>query len=577
MKRRGLQAYATMKITSDYRRTVREVLLWVLAVVATPTMVLAANGPASSSSPLAVVAQPSQPARGQTAMPTGANVAVIRIEGLIYGYHLASLQQRVDRAIRNGASLIVIELDTPGGILDTALRTSKYIRSIPVSTVAWVNPDAYSAGILIAAACQRIVMAPVSATGDCAPVVPGMNLSPTERAKALSPLLLEFSESAAQNGHDYVLFHAMCVLGIEVYQIRHPKTGVTKLVNQADYAVMVKGVSADGGFWSKVWPGGGSVPDGVAAAAVTVATEADRGQWELVQKVHDGTTLLTLSQGKAVDVGLAAGIVKDTQELQQFLGASQVTVMSPSRVALVAYWLTQPWVRALLIVALLIGGFVEMQAPGLGVGGLIAVTALGLLLVAPILVGLAQMWHVVLFFIGVTLLLLEFFVIPGFGIAGACGIACMFAGLILMVVPTSGQGWLPMPAPEWSQRLRQSVLFTLAGIMASFVGFYFLAKHFGSIPVLSKLILQTYSSDPKAVTNTGYSASLSTADSRMRGVVKGAVGTTITDLRPSGSMEINDQIVDVITYGEWIETGHRVQIVDVKGNRVVVENIESTT
>ena len=131
------------------------------------------------------------------ALPTGADVAVIKIRGLIYGFTLHSLQQSVEHARQNGASLIVLELDTPGGVVTSALKISKYIKSMQVPTVAWVNPEAYSAGIMIAAACNRMVMAPASAAGDCAPIVPGANLSPTERAKALSPILEEFPRFGA--------------------------------------------------------------------------------------------------------------------------------------------------------------------------------------------------------------------------------------------------------------------------------------------------------------------------------------------------------------------------------------------
>ena len=122
---------------------------------------------------------------------------------------------------------------------------------------------------------------------------------------------------------------------------------------------------------------------------MSVATEADRGQWKLVSKIHDGTTLLTLNQQRALDAGLAQAIVRDQTELQQFLGATSITTLRPSRVAVVAYWLTQPWVRALLMVAMLLGAYLELQAPGLGVPGFVATVSLVLLVVAPFLIGLA--------------------------------------------------------------------------------------------------------------------------------------------------------------------------------------------
>ncbi len=177
-------------------------------------------------------------------LPSGSDIAVIPVSGLIYDFTFESLERRVDKALDGGASLIVIVLDTPGGVVTSALKISKYIKTLNVPTVAWVHNEAYSAGIMLAAACDEIVMAKASATGDCAPIVPGMNLEPTERAKALSPILAEFRDSANANGYDYAMFHAMCVLGVEVYLVeKDDGSGERRLVNQADYAVMVLGAS----------------------------------------------------------------------------------------------------------------------------------------------------------------------------------------------------------------------------------------------------------------------------------------------------------------------------------------------
>src|SRR5690606_6154950 len=139
------------------------------------------------------------------------------------------------------------------------LHISKYLKSLDRCIVIWVNNKAYSAGILMAAAADRIVMAPNGSAGDCAPVVPGMELPPTERAKALTPLLSEFQDSARANGYDFALLHAMCEYGIEVYEIEHTQTGQRKFVNQVDYRVMVDGLAPEEanrpGLLSQLWPG----------------------------------------------------------------------------------------------------------------------------------------------------------------------------------------------------------------------------------------------------------------------------------------------------------------------------------
>src|SRR5690606_34588126 len=125
-------------------------------------------------------------------MPVDANVAIIPVHGDIVETTLDYLKFRLDTSVNNGATLVVIELDTLGGDLITAMRISKLLRSSKVPTLAWVNNMAYSAGILIASSCDAIVMSHAASMGDCAPIRVGLtgvvSLAPTERAKILSPL-----------------------------------------------------------------------------------------------------------------------------------------------------------------------------------------------------------------------------------------------------------------------------------------------------------------------------------------------------------------------------------------------------
>jgi len=510
------------------------------------------------------------PSGSSTLLASGANVAIIKVQGLIYDFTLQSLQRRVDRAVLGGASLIVIELDTPGGVATSALKISKYIKTMRVPTVAWVNSQAYSAGIMIAGACNQIVMAPSSATGDCAPIVPGQNLAPTERAKALSPLLEEFRDSARANGYDYALFHAMCVLGVEVYQVQNPDTGEVRCVNQADYGVMVDGKAMQGAWLTKALGRAiGTEQTGVGAATVSVATESDRGKWELVSKVHDGHTLLTLNQQRALEVGLAKAIVRDIAELEQTLGAASIVTIPPSFVAQTAYWLTQPWVRALLMMVVLVGAYLELQTPGLGVGGFFATGALVVLIGAPWLVGLAQVWHIGLFAVGVLLILVEVLIIPGFGLPGIAGIVCMFTGLVLMVVPTTGQGAMPLPAQGMADQLRNSILFTMVGIVGSGIGFYYITKYLHVIPVFNRLTLRNVR---RPVGDRDKEISVSGGEVIGYGRIKvGDVGRAVTGLHPIGRGEFDGQTIDVVSLGQWIDPGQPVRVVEVHGNRIVVE------
>lgn len=540
------------------------------------------------------------------ALPSNSDIVVIPISGVIYDFTLVSLERRVDMAIQSGASLIVIEIDTPGGVLSSALKISKYIKGLPVPTVAWVNNEAYSAGIMLSAACDEIVMSPASSTGDCAPVALGANLAPTERAKALSPVLEEFRDSARSNGYDYAMFHAMCVLGVELYLVeKDDGSGERRLVNQVDYDVMVNGKSTAEvkpqaappatSTTTPSLPGAvtappvvGTVPVDVGAPSLTV-TDAERGRWVGVEvlpsgdktpggMVHDGTTLLTLNQTRALDIGLSKATVGTQQAILQQYQAANIAALPVTWSEGVAAVLTSWWMRAILVVVFLLGAYIELQAPGISVPGVVSILALVALIGAPFVIGLAEFWHILLFLIGFILVIVEIVFAPAFGLLGVLGLMMMLLGIVLAVVPT-GSGFnspIPswLPAPEMQGRLIASMFTTLLALLVSGVGFYFITKYFGKIPGLNRLVLNTRQPSGAAIGTdvTGRKTHVSGDEVLGGGVAQvGMKGETTCDLRPSGTARFGEHVIDVVSVGPFIDAGRPVKIIEVHGNQIVVD------
>ena len=598
------------KPRSILRRCLRGSLLWLIALgLLAPMLGQAAPegeppegkpvGEGASASPATRPAATVPATQQGVARPAGANVAIIRIEGMIYDFVLDSLKRRVNRAMNQKASVIVIELHTNGGTVEAGKAIAKYLRTLPVPTVAWVNDKAYSAGIMIGAACDELVMAPASATGDCAPIVPGQEMAEAERQKALSPILAEFRDSARANDYDYAMFHAMCVLGVELYYIEHKQTGERKLVNQVDYELMVHGRAPGGGNMLGQMFGGGQGSGQAKAGAVTreVATDEDLNQWKPVVNlpsgdqapnglVHDGKTFLTLTATEAKDIGLSRATIASEQQLRQHLSAAQVQRVPHTWSEDLAGFLTSPVVRGILVVALLLGAYIEFQSPGLGIPGAVAVLALITLLGAPFLIGLAEVWHILAFLLGVTLLIVELVFIPSFGLVGIAGLVLMFVGLVMSVVPTGGGGGtVPLPSPAVYDRLLASLASMMLGLVVSLAGFYFLARYFGSVPLLNKLILQTRP-QPATAGAGEQRQQAGTLDRPAETHVAGdeAIGAgnirvgdqgrvAVTGLRPSGRAEINGQIVDVVSVGGWIEAGRKIHVIEVHGNNIVVDEL----
>jgi membrane-bound serine protease (ClpP class) len=525
-------------------------------------------------------------AAGGLTVTTGGLIAIIEIDGpIFYDNQLDSLKRRTDRAIQDGADLIVFDLDTPGGRLDLALDISSYIRTLGVPTVAWVDNQALSAGILIGSACDELVMARGSLTGDCAPIIPGENLAPTERAKALSPLLAEFRANAADNysgstTSDYALFHAMCALGVEVYQVKHKITGEVRLISQADYAVMVDGKSpVDAANIGQSNSGSALTGDTefeqVGKPIVTVTDASEVGQWELVKQIHNGSTLLTMNEVEALDAGLSRATLSSPTDLKSHYGAGNVEVYEETWSESMVAFLVHPMVRAALLLLGIVGLLLEYFSPGLLVPGIVGLAAIAVLIGAPFLVGLAQTWHLLLIVIGVALVIYEMFTMTTFGVLAVIGLLMFIAGLVLSGVQTASNG---LPEAGSARQVMITSLAFVGAIVMTVPILFVMTRYFGSLPLLNKLVLNE-SQAPSLATAGG----IEVPHQRVSGdevvgggsIKPGMTGVvTKTGLRPAGNITIGDQLIDVTSTGGFVEAGTTVRVLEVHGSMITVEPVD---
>jgi len=364
-----------------------------------------------------------------------------------------------------------------------------------------------------------------------------------EREKAESFVRAAFMRAAEANGYPAVLLKAMVSMQTEVYRVKNLQTGGYEF------------------FQSNQLP-------------------TDPNKYELDKKelIVRSDELLTLTASKAHEYGIARAQVKDLAGVLEFLsrrdGVSFIgepMVLKTTWSEEMVRWLNNPAVMAVLVMLALLGVYVEFSTPGVGLPGLVAVICFAIIIGSKYLVGLANWVEVVLFGVGILLLMVEIFVLPGFGIAGVLGIICILVGVFGMLVrnPPDRLPW-PQNALDW-ETFTSGVL----GLSLGFVGFIVLAwllgKYLPKLQFLSGLVLV-----PTAVKQGGEAeVSMTTIpESKTRGVNVGDTGVVVSTLRPAGRAKFGEAVVDVIAEAAFLEEGTKVKITEIYGNRVVVKAIE---
>ncbi|MCX5691031.1 MAG: hypothetical protein NTV94_14800 [Planctomycetota bacterium] len=572
--------------------------LWCLALLAT---LVALAAPLAAQTPTLPTPTPTDkpPVLAPSAIPGGRaakNVAVITIKGEIdrKGVMAQSISRRIDAAVRDGADAIVFDIDTPGGSVPTVLKICEQIRSSPVrNTVAWINPEAFSGGAIIALACREIVVNDKASFGDAMPIFQSpLNLiagganapkDPELLKKVLPPLISEVTQSA----RDYNTANGAYLLCIDhaEFELLFPgvsTAGATRLPSQAGSTTLSLPAATQSAPNMPV-PAGSAKLALAAPNTTTIApslrprlTSTDVGEWELIDKVKDGSLPAVFKAADMLHYGLCnnetqiingQGTLKPINtdaDLKAFFGATHLQRYDSNWSETHVDLLTSLPIQALLVVVFLITIFVEMTHPGAIVPGVISVVALGLLIAPGMLIGMASWWEVLAIFTGIFLIGLEIFVIPGFGVPGILGLFLLFSGLIGLFVP-AGTGPFPNTPEERRDLLRGGVALLLSfGTAGS--AMYFIAKHFGSIPFIGRLILKTPDSDDSDV--------LIAMDPDGGAAARpGDIGIAITPMRPAGRIQINDQILDAVAEFGFIEPGTRIKVVQVDGMRIAVERI----
>ena len=268
--------------------------------------------------------------------------------------------------------------------------------------------------------------------------------------------------------------------------------------------------------------------------------------------------LVTLTTKDALKLGFANETFENIESLIDYLGFenSQTKKITSTWSEELVRFLTNPTVAPLLMSLGFLGLLFEVKSPGLGFPGIAGIIFLTLFFGSHFLVGLADIVEIILLFFGILLVILEILIIPGFGIAGITG-----GGLILWSIFYMLLGEYPS-AQDYSDAYFGLSIATIGAIAAGILLFKIITE--------SKYYSQIIEFKPQRKQD-GYSIS--------KGFEKfvGKSGLSTTDLRPSGKINIDNQIFQAISTGDYINKNSKIIVLRIDENQMVVAMKDNKT
>ncbi len=280
-----------------------------------------------------------------------------------------------------------------------------------------------------------------------------------------------------------------------------------------------------------------------------------------IEGVIEAGKVLTFTASEAMRFGFAEGMAESVEEVLELAGIERYEIVEQrlSFTDRVIQFLINPIVSGILIMLILGGIYFELQTPGIGFPILASISA-ALLYFAPLyLEGLATHYEIALFVLGLLLIAIELFAIPGFGVTGVLGAIFMISGLALAMVGNTGFDFTGVPFNE----VLMAFLIVIIAFFLSLTGSFYLGQRLFTTNRFGELALNTVQE-----TSSGYTS----ADVTMRSLV-GKTGMAFTMLRPSGKVEIEDEVYDATALTGFVDKGEGIRVVKYETSQVFVVKV----
>ncbi len=445
-------------------------------------------------------------------MERGWKASVVSLTGPISGDSVARVRVRLEEAITSKANFLCLKIDSAGGSPEQSLVLARWLREInhaEVKTVAYIPNQARSDAALIALACDDVVMNETAVLGG-------------EGAATIDARQADAIEAAWQKimqGNLKTLEALPLALVLPEYQ-------VSRFVQQSTGRTEYFSSSA-------------------------LLTRKDKSSWKKQQDLAPGPLLVDGFQAEAY--GLTDQPVTSFSDLAERYGlGDDITRIEPGWADRLLDALASPGLAWLLLLVGGVGLYIEVQTPGLGFGGFIAMVAFIIYFWSQYLNGTSGWLEVMLFLAGVICLAAEIFVLPGIGILGLGGGLLIVASLVL-----ASQSFV-LPANSYQVQRLQVSLLGILGAGVGVVAFGVVVRRWLPLtPVLRHVLLvPPERDDQNEVVSFEY--------------LIGKTGVTVTRLAPAGKADIENHLHDVYADDMLIESGTAVQVTAVRSGRIMV-------
>ena len=447
-------------------------------------------------------AQEAEPPADETAEPAAeaearGKAVYGKIDGEIGLAESAYVKRLIEEATATEAEVLVIELNTFGGRVDAAVSIRDALLDAPMITVVFINKRAISAGALISLACEKIVISPGGTIGAATPITTGPG---QEMPQPVEEKYLSYFRQEMR---------------------------VTAETRGRD----------------------GDIAEAMVDADAEVPEISEKGK------------LLTLTTRSALEYGIADVEATSVAEALDKLGLSaRVEELERSWSEGLVSFLTSQAITSMLFLAMVVLAYLEYQTPGFGIFGGGAIACFLLLYFSHYLVNLAGWEELLLFVVGVVLVMVELFAIPGFGLIGFGGLLMMLASAVLLLL-----------AGDWSD-FSFTNPFTLDAVLQVAVT---LVLSIVSIALLIRYVTFSPRSPlgRRLMLAGGLSSAAGFESHEESENLVGQTGTALTPLRPAGKARLAGRRFNVETEGDFIAKGSEVRVLHQEPGRIVVRRV----